>query len=55
VTVPDEFDLHIIQKNVTGRASVKWQHGNEWGVAFIHAPDDKAAQPDENALYRRIR
>ena len=34
VTVPETFDLHILQKNQTLRARVTWRHGDEIGLGF---------------------
>ena len=55
VTIPAVFDLHIIQKNVTRRASLKWQSGTELGVAFLDAPNEAETQNEESALHARVR
>jgi hypothetical protein len=34
VTVPETFDLHILQKNQTLRARVTWRRGDEIGLGF---------------------
>ena len=34
VTVPETFDLHILQKNQTLRARVTWRRGGEIGLGF---------------------
>jgi len=49
VTVPETFDLHILQKNQTLRAKVTWRRGDEIGLDFIAATAAAAAKPDAEA------
>jgi hypothetical protein len=49
VTVPETFDLHILQKNQTLRAKVTWRRGDEIGLDFIAATATAAAKPDAEA------
>ena len=46
VSVPDQVDLYIPQKEQTVRARVQWRHGDEIGLAFPDAVrgDDELAQ-----------
>jgi PilZ domain-containing protein len=37
VSVPDQVDLYIPQKEQTVRARVQWRHGDEIGLAFPDA------------------
>jgi hypothetical protein len=57
VTVPETFDLHILQKNQTLRAKVTWRRGDEIGLGFAAANAAAAAaeaKPDAAALAKRI-
>jgi hypothetical protein len=52
VTVPETFDLHILQKNQTLRAHVSWRRGDEIGLDFpVKAA---AAKPRAAALVKRV-
>ena len=49
VTLPEFFDLHIPQKNVTRKARLAWRHGDFCGVAYTDAaPPENHVQPDIN-------
>jgi hypothetical protein len=56
VTVPETFDLHILQKNQTLRAKVTWRRGDEIGLDFFAANPAPAteAKPDTAALAKRV-
>lgn len=60
VTVPETFDLHILQKNQTLRAKVTWRRGDEIGLGFAGAKAAAAAaaaaeaKPDAAALAKRV-
>jgi hypothetical protein len=56
VTVPETFDLHILQKNQTLRAKVTWRRGDEIGLGFAAAKAAAAAEakPDAAALAKRV-
>jgi hypothetical protein len=56
VTVPETFDLHILQKNQTLRAKVTWRRGDEIGLDFFAANAAPAteAKPDTAALAKRV-
>jgi len=57
VTVPETFDLHILQKNQTLRAKVTWRRGDEIGLGFAGAKAGAAAaeaKPDAAALAKRV-
>jgi len=59
VTVPETFDLHILQKNQTLRAKVTWRRGDEIGLGFACAKAAAAAaaaeaKPDATALAKRV-
>jgi hypothetical protein len=51
VTVPETFDLHILQKNQTLRARVSWRRGDEIGLDF---PGKAAAAKPRAALVKRV-
>jgi hypothetical protein len=53
VTVPETFDLHILQKNQTLRARVTWRHGDEIGLGFgaVAAGSDNL---DAAAIAKRV-
>lgn len=53
VTVPDEVDLTIAQRQTPIRAHVIWRKGEEAGVAFVPARSDPEVIPLE--LVRRLR
>jgi hypothetical protein len=52
VTVPETFDLHILQKNQTLRARVSWRRGDEIGLDF--PAKVAAAKPRAAALVKRV-
>ena len=52
VTVPETFDLHILQKNQTLRARVSWRRGDEIGLDF--PAKVAAAKPRASALVKRV-
>jgi hypothetical protein len=52
VTVPETFDLHILQKNQTLRARVSWRRGDEIGLDF--PAKAAAAKPRAAALVKRV-
>ena len=52
VTVPETFDLHILQKNQTLRARVSWRRGDEIGLDF--PAKVAAAKPRAGALVKRV-
>ena len=58
VSVPEMFDLHILQKNQTLRAKVTWRRGDEIGLGFAGAKAAAAAaaeaKPDTTALAKRV-
>jgi hypothetical protein len=54
VTVPETFDLHILQKNQTLRARVTWRRGDEIGLDFPGAAAAAAAKPRAAALVKRV-
>jgi hypothetical protein len=56
VTVPEAFDLHIVQKNQTLRAKMTWRRGDEIGLDFIaaNAAPASEAKPDTAALVKRV-
>jgi len=56
VTVPETFDLHILQKNQTLRAKVTWRRGDEIGLGFAGAKAAAAAEAklDAAALAKRV-
>jgi hypothetical protein len=53
VTVPETFDLHILQKNQTLRARVTWRRGDEIGLGFgaVTAGSEKL---DAAAIAKRV-
>ncbi len=53
VTVPETFDLHILQKNQTLRARVTWRRGDEIGLDFPVVAA-AAAKPRAAALVKRV-
>jgi len=61
VALPDHFDLHIPQKNVTRHVRLAWRHGDACGVAYVDAlPVDTLVPPEsgeetEEQLRARIR
>ena len=54
VTVPETFDLHILQRNQTLRARVTWRRGDEIGLGFPGAAAATEAKLDAAALARRV-
>ena len=55
VTVPETFDLHILQKkNQTLRARVTWRRGDEIGLGFPAADATTEAKLDAAALVMRV-
>jgi len=52
VSVPDQVELHIPQKQKTLRARVQWRHGDEIGLAFPDAV--RAADGDDRELALRV-
>ena len=54
VTVPETFDLHILQKNQTLRARVTWRRGDEIGLGFPAADAATEAKLDAAALVKRV-
>ena len=38
VTLPEHFDLHIPQKNITRKVRLAWRNGDFCGVSYIDAP-----------------
>ena len=53
LTVPDEFDLLIPQKDVTRRARTVWRRGEEIGIEFVRRL--RRTEIGEAALSSRIR
>ena len=54
VTVPETFDLHILQKNQTLRARVTWRRGDEIGLGFSAANPAADPLPDAAELMKRV-
>ena len=60
ISTPDNFELHIPQKNQTLRVNARWRHGMDVGVTFadvMHATPATpatAATPDLAALSDRV-
>jgi PilZ domain len=55
VTLPEMFDLHILQKNVTLRARVTWRRGDEIGLGFGAAKEQPVPENlDPVALAKRV-
>jgi hypothetical protein len=60
ISTPDNFELHIPQKNQTLRVNARWRHGMDVGVTFtdvMHATpatSATAATPDLAALSDRV-
>jgi PilZ domain len=54
VTVPESFDLHILQRNQTLRAKVTWRRGDEIGLGFGAATAAAEPKMDAAALTKRI-
>ncbi len=61
VTLPEHFDLHIPQRNVTRKVRLAWRQGDFCGVAYLDAaPSESDAPPEmseetEEHLRARIR
>ncbi|KPQ12414.1 MAG: PilZ domain [Saliniramus fredricksonii] len=61
VTLPEHFELHIPQRNVTRKVRLAWRQGDFCGVSFLDAaPSGAEAPPDmsdetEEQLRARIR
>lgn len=47
VTLPEHFDLHIPQRNVTRPVRLAWRQGDFCGVAYLDAPPTGAEPPPE--------
>ena len=54
VTMPDDVDLHIPQKDQTLRAKVTWRRGDEIGLGFPAADAATASSADAAELMKRI-
>jgi PilZ domain len=54
VTIPDEIELHIPQRNQTFRADVLWRRGNEMGLVFA-ASLNSPLRSDFSGLDERVR
>ena len=54
VSVPETFDLHILQKNQTLRARVTWRRGDEIGLGFSAADPVADPLPDAAELMKRV-
>src|SRR6202030_1731042 len=54
ITVPETFDLHILQRKQTLRARVTWRRGDEIGLGFPGAGAATEAKLDAAALARRV-
>jgi hypothetical protein len=57
VTLPDEFELFIPQKNATFRVRMVWRRSEGLGVSFSEelAPEAKPSMDGEAGLKHRIR
>jgi len=54
ITVPETFDLHILQRKQTLRARVTWRRGDEIGLGFPGADAATEAKLDAAALAKRV-
>ncbi len=55
VTLPEEFDLIIPQRNTVQRVRMQWRRAEAIGVAFASAEPASRAESGEEALRQRIR
>ena len=54
VTIPDQFDLHIPQRDETLRSRLKWRRADEVGVAFTSAARTDEVSPEVSARLREL-
>lgn len=54
VTIPDNVNLHIPQREETLRARVQWRRGDEIGLVFPDAGRTAAPVPQEIELIKRV-
>lgn len=54
VTIPEQFELYIPQRDETLRARLKWRREDEVGVAFLTAGKVDEPSPDVSARLREL-
>ncbi|MCC5976482.1 MAG: PilZ domain-containing protein [Salinarimonas sp.] len=47
VALPDHFELHIPQRNITRQVRLAWRQGDFCGVAYLDAPPSGTEAPAE--------
>lgn len=61
VTLPEHFELHIPQRNITRKVRLAWRHGDFCGVSYLDAPPEdvevsaEMTEETEEQLRARIR
>ena len=54
VTLPDNLNLHIPQKDQSFRARVQWRRGDEIGLALTMEDRRAASEPDAEEMMKRV-
>ena len=54
ISVPDEIELHIPERNRLVHATVRWRHGNKIGLAFSESRPASGKARSAERLHARL-